>query len=376
MFTRQQFSSFSTCIFAPLACLTSLILAPRAPMMPPVAVVGNSKELEVISLTWSSPPLPAGPSPLPLLDVFRGGSFSSAVTLTMTLALSTWSFVPVMWTLQMSSTFSTVSLAPLCCRISAIFEPFVPMILPVTFAGSSRESVMEGPSPSLEAACLSCCRIFSTTSRIMALAMATRSGLPLSLNSHSSSLLSSASMRAPLRSRISLIISPCLPITRPMRLRGNLRISSLLGLPPERLRLQLPPGLPAPLRLWPRPRPLLRLLVLLLPSSQKGPGPPQPSKPMGQQGMGGTGKPLQSLPLPLWPRRFCSHSAPMGGNMPLPPFHMAGLNMPMPIAGGNMLLRLPPLLRLRPLRLQSGLELWSQYFCLATFLPKPSFLTC
>mmetsp|Transcript_23538 Transcript_23538/g.65977 ORF Transcript_23538/g.65977 Transcript_23538/m.65977 type:complete len:356 (+) Transcript_23538:206-1273(+) len=236
--TWQQSSSFSIWTFAPLCCRTSEILAPREPMILPVAATGyfTVSETELppppVMLEWSARPLPppCPPSACARIWTLRP---SSARRRTMPRALPTCSGVPEICTRQTSSSFSTWTLAPLCCRTSEIFAPRDPMMPPISETGNSMVSELMAPEMpsassgpparpgSAPAADL------SAISLIIALARCTASGVPLILNSHCSSFLSSASTRAPVLSRILLIVTPCLPITRPMRWRGSLTTSAL-----------------------------------------------------------------------------------------------------------------------------------------------------
>mmetsp|Transcript_15262 Transcript_15262/g.44659 ORF Transcript_15262/g.44659 Transcript_15262/m.44659 type:complete len:208 (-) Transcript_15262:311-934(-) len=207
-------------------------------MMRPVAATGNSRLLETAlpptllpplslqlwprsrspppppQLSPRSPPRGRPPPPPPL-------SSSSASCLTRLLARSTCSGVPVIVTRQRPSPFSTWTRAPLCCRTSEIFEPRVPMMPPMSDTGNSSTSLV--PPPDTSGAPPPPELVLSATSAIMALARLTASGVPEILNSHMSSFLSSASILAPLFSRMLLIVEPDLPMTRPMICRGSLR---------------------------------------------------------------------------------------------------------------------------------------------------------
>mmetsp|Transcript_118231 Transcript_118231/g.329753 ORF Transcript_118231/g.329753 Transcript_118231/m.329753 type:complete len:321 (-) Transcript_118231:646-1608(-) len=230
IWTLQQSSSFSTETFAPLCCRTSEIWAPRDPMILPVAATGNSRLLEtVLPPTLLPELLQLSPLDWPLRTPSRLIS-SSARFFTSSLARSTCSGVPLIVTLQRPSPFSTCTLAPLCCRTSEILEPRVPMMPPMSDTGKSSVSEWPPPGPpvspappELAPAPPPSLRDFSATSVIMVLARSTASGVPWILNSHWSSFLSSASMRAPLASRMPLIVAPCFPMTRPMICRGSLR---------------------------------------------------------------------------------------------------------------------------------------------------------
>mmetsp|Transcript_48612 Transcript_48612/g.145164 ORF Transcript_48612/g.145164 Transcript_48612/m.145164 type:complete len:390 (+) Transcript_48612:245-1414(+) len=224
--TLQQSSSFSTETFAPVAALTSEIWAPREPMILPVAATGNSMVLVTLlppvllpepQVSLRGWPPPRGPS---------RASSSSARFLTSSFALSTCSGVPEMVTLQRPSPFSTWTLAPLCCLTSEILAPRMPMMPPIRATGNSIVSLVPVPedtAPSVAPGPPGPSRVFSETSVISALARSTASGVPWILNSHMSSFLSSASIRAPLASRMPLMVEPCLPMTRPMMWRGSLR---------------------------------------------------------------------------------------------------------------------------------------------------------
>mmetsp|Transcript_33325 Transcript_33325/g.105590 ORF Transcript_33325/g.105590 Transcript_33325/m.105590 type:complete len:327 (-) Transcript_33325:906-1886(-) len=236
IWTLQQSSSFSTETLAPLCCRTSEIWAPREPMILPVAATGNSRLLVTAlppTLPRSTPQLsPRGCPPRAASEP----NSSSAKCLTMFLARSTCSGKPEMVTLQRPSPFSTWTLAPLCCRTSEIFDPRAPMMPPINDTGNSSvsEVVLLSSPPPLHAPVPlpppqeslrppGPAEDFSTTSKIMDFALSTASGVPWILNSHCSSSLSSASMRAPLLSRMPLIVEPDLPMTRPMIWRGNLK---------------------------------------------------------------------------------------------------------------------------------------------------------
>mmetsp|Transcript_31354 Transcript_31354/g.66711 ORF Transcript_31354/g.66711 Transcript_31354/m.66711 type:complete len:235 (-) Transcript_31354:312-1016(-) len=140
--TLQTSSPFSTWILAPVCCRTSLICAPRAPMIRPVAEIGNSS---VSDTSPGSPPSPGGGLPPRLSPP------SATRILTIARARSIWSGVPWICTLQYSSAFSTVIRDPLCWRTSEIFAPLAPMMPPMQEIGNSRmTSSSPGAGPSLK----------------------------------------------------------------------------------------------------------------------------------------------------------------------------------------------------------------------------------
>mmetsp|Transcript_53911 Transcript_53911/g.154819 ORF Transcript_53911/g.154819 Transcript_53911/m.154819 type:complete len:477 (+) Transcript_53911:947-2377(+) len=228
-------------IFAPERSCNSWMRAPPAPMTRPTEPLGISKY---------SPEVPSCPPP-------ATGSISWAM---IALALSTCCWVPTSRTRQLLVDLSTSTCAPLRERISAICEPLVPMILPVACLGRSTTPSTEGPAPGEDAAeeatevpapaaaaetaaaAASACararatasstkaerigvpkaaRAMSAASCNMALAASTASLVPLISTWTGSSVWSLASTRAPLRSRISLIVAPPLPMMRPMMSRGS-----------------------------------------------------------------------------------------------------------------------------------------------------------
>mmetsp|Transcript_101302 Transcript_101302/g.285644 ORF Transcript_101302/g.285644 Transcript_101302/m.285644 type:complete len:221 (-) Transcript_101302:227-889(-) len=185
-------------------------------------------------------------------------------------------------------------------------------------SSSAGTSALEPPRPPPLPSALAA----STMSRIILFAVSTVSACPRILNSHVSKSTSSASTRAPLFSRISLIVTPCFPMMRPMRLRWNVILSTTLSPPPLSLRLreQLAPSLPV-LRPPPLPRPPPELAK-----------PPKPLK-LGQvphkAPMAAAAAPGQAQGLPL----------PPIGSQPASPFHQSLPNgippLPAPHMGGK-----------------------------------------
>mmetsp|Transcript_86550 Transcript_86550/g.171825 ORF Transcript_86550/g.171825 Transcript_86550/m.171825 type:complete len:274 (-) Transcript_86550:704-1525(-) len=193
--TLQRAPVLSTSIRAPLCSWNSRTREPCAPINAPEIDFGKSTYSELSS------------------------SICMAIVNSVFFARLTFSGGPLMWHLQGSTSKSTSIFVPVLVWISLTWAPLRPMTMPILARGISTHS---------EPACLFL--VLSISSLIKTLAFLTASAVPATFTWQGSPVWSRAStLKAPLFSRISIIVCACLPMTFPSKALGTGTNSSMAG---------------------------------------------------------------------------------------------------------------------------------------------------